>query len=200
MNAEKVLVIHNTQLNEFIILNNLPKTGFLLLSSLQPFIDFIEEEHKFIERYKVEEDSEYKQIIPYIVIRNDKDETLLMQRTSKQSENRLHNKFSIGVGGHINQSDINGNMSPIFNGLNRELNEEITIGKYAGPTFKGLINDNDNNVGKYHLAVVFEIKSLDGVVKIKESDKMKGEWAAKQKLQSKYEFMETWSKIILDNE
>ena len=55
----------------------------------------------FLRRSELEEDPSFKQIIPYAIISN-KESFYLFRRTSGQREKRLHNKFSLGVGGHMN--------------------------------------------------------------------------------------------------
>ena len=82
---------------------------------------------KFLPRSQVEQDETHKQIIPYICIRHG-DSFVLLQRTKKQSEARLHNKFSLGIGGHINEQEVAGGAQDLVQaGLLRELNEEITV-------------------------------------------------------------------------
>ncbi len=57
--------------------------------------------HTFRAREEAETNTKFKQVIPYVMVRHG-DHYLLTQRTSKQQETRLHGKFSIGIGGHIN--------------------------------------------------------------------------------------------------
>ena len=68
----------------------------------------------FLRRSELEEDPSFKQIIPYAIISNKEPERsgirqsqsfYLFRRTSKQTEKRLHNKFSLGVGGHMNPAN-----------------------------------------------------------------------------------------------
>ena len=68
----------------------------------------------FRKRNELEEDLSFKQIIPYAIISYKEPERsgvrrsqsfYLFNRTSKQKEKRLHNKFSLGVGGHMNPDD-----------------------------------------------------------------------------------------------
>src|SRR5688572_9668213 len=58
----------------------------------------------FVERRAAEQNSAWKQIIPYVVVRRG-ESILLLERKKKQGEVRLHGKLSIGVGGHINPVD-----------------------------------------------------------------------------------------------
>ena len=54
----------------------------------------------FVERPAAETDPSYKQIIPYAVVSHS-GSYFLLKRKSAQSEQRLHNKLSIGIGGHV---------------------------------------------------------------------------------------------------
>ena len=55
----------------------------------------------FEHRNILENDPSHKQLIPYAVICCG-DELYLFHRTKKQTESRLHNLYSLGVGGHMN--------------------------------------------------------------------------------------------------
>ena len=52
-----------------------------------------------------EESPAFKQLIPYIVLR-DGERVFFMQRTDAGGDPRLHGKASIGVGGHLNPVDV----------------------------------------------------------------------------------------------
>src|SRR5256886_14965862 len=61
----------------------------------------------FRPRATVEQDSSFKQIIPYLIVRH-AGRLFLCQRSTQGGEGRLHGKYSIGVGGHINRRDVEG--------------------------------------------------------------------------------------------
>jgi len=61
----------------------------------------IVQEGLFRKRSELEEDPSFKQIIPYAIISN-RDSFFLFKRKSGQREKRLHNKFTLGAGGHMN--------------------------------------------------------------------------------------------------
>jgi predicted NUDIX family phosphoesterase len=89
---------------------------------------------QFLRRSELEEDPSFKQIIPYAIISNKEPEPrswrdklrgvrqnqsfYLFRRRSGQTEKRLHNKFSLGVGGHMNPD---GSMEPKEQYLTDEL-------------------------------------------------------------------------------
>jgi predicted NUDIX family phosphoesterase len=151
----------------------------------------------FMDRPKAETDSGYKQLIPYAIIRYS-NRYFLLQRKSTQSEQRLHNKLSIGVGGHINPleappSDV------IGEGLTREINEELFIAPGYRETLVGLINDDTTEVGRVHLGILFEIDSISLDVHVRETLKMEGAWALPDHLELSYDRLETWSQIVFDS-
>ena len=59
----------------------------------------------FAPKDNIEYDLNFKQLIPYIILTHN-DKYLMYTRTPKGGENRLYNKKSLGVGGHINIGDI----------------------------------------------------------------------------------------------
>ena len=59
----------------------------------------------FVERDHAERNPALKQIIPYTVVQVE-DRVLLLRRLRTGGERRLHDKLSIGVGGHINPVDL----------------------------------------------------------------------------------------------
>jgi predicted NUDIX family phosphoesterase len=151
----------------------------------------------FRPRSQVEQDESVKQIIPYVCIRCG-ESYVLLQRTNKQSEARLHNKFSLGIGGHINDAE---QASPdlVDAGLQRELSEEITL--TGGYTLKplGIIYDATTPVGRVHLGVVYELEACDQSFTLNEPDLMSARWVSAQELGAFRDRMETWSQILFDN-
>jgi predicted NUDIX family phosphoesterase len=105
-------------------------------------------------RPEMEEDPSFKQLIPYVVFRyqTPDGETQLFSyaRGKGQGESRLHDKWSIGIGGHISSVD-NSENEPYRDGMRRELEEEVMIDTPYSERCVGLINDDESEVGKVHL-------------------------------------------------
>src|SRR4029079_17826716 len=129
---------------------------------------------RFIERPVAEESPAFKQLIPYVVVR-DGERTFLMERTDAGGDARLHGKASIGVGGHLNPVDEGDD--PLTDGLRREWAEEL-VAEWE-PEFRliGLLNDDSNPVGSVHLGVVFEVDAAGRPVEVREHDKLTGRFA-----------------------
>ena len=69
-----------------------------------------------------------------------------MQRTRGGADARLHEHWSIGVGGHLNLGD-----GDLLGGLRRE---EVEADFEPQPRLVGLLNDDTTEVGRVHLGVV----------------------------------------------
>lgn len=172
-----------------------------LASSFDPaaaeaIIAVANETRLFRPRSQVEQDESVKQIIPYVCIRCG-DSYVLLQRTSKQSEARLHNKFSLGIGGHINDAEQSA-PDLVDAGLQRELSEEISLSPGYALTPLGIIYDSTTPVGRVHLGVVYELGSCDEKFTLNEPDLMSAQWVTVDELRSYRDRMETWSQILFD--
>jgi predicted NUDIX family phosphoesterase len=154
----------------------------------------------FLKRNDLEEDPSFKQIISYAIISNN-DSFYLFKRSSGGTEKRLHNKFSLGVGGHMNPNDSNPDEQYLTDELKRELSEEVKFLNgciIEDIEFIGFINDDTIPVGRVHIGLLYNIHVSNKEVSINETDKMTAEWTEKSNLAAFYEGMETWSKIAYD--
>ncbi len=170
--------------------------GFIQGASID--YDFIKCNLISRDRDLAEIDFSFKQVIPYLYVQYESD-ILLYRRTKKQTETRLHEKLSIGIGGHINPIDTVDDSDAIIEGLKRELEEEITIKLESEPEFMGFINDDLSEVGKVHLGLVFRASAESRDFKVEEFDKMRCDWASQDQIKSSYEGMETWSQIVYNS-
>lgn len=193
MHDEKVLVVKTKFLKKILDLSTIK----LFTSFNNEIRDIILYNCKYIPRNLAENDLDYKQIIPYAMVTH-QDKFLLLKRYSTQSESRLHNKYSLGIGGHINPSDENSSLDIVSEALKREMDEEIFINHTNIPELIGVINDDDSDVGKHHLCIFYLFKIDDPNYSVVESDKMEAHWVTKENLKNKYDIMESWSQIIYD--
>lgn len=154
----------------------------------------------FILRQQAEHNPCYRQLIPYAVLKQ-ADKLLLTQRLPTQGEERLHNLYSIGIGGHINPIDHH-HCSPIAAGLRRELMEEIAWDSWIPPIppVTAIINDLSNEVSRDHLGLVFLLHiPAEHSVTIRERDKMIGIWTSPHIIKKHhYKHLESWSQLTLD--
>ena len=73
--------------------------------NFQDYLNIIQEHKEFLPRSIMEQDPNYKQIIPYMIFTHN-DRYFLMQRKGSSTEKRLKSKYSFGIGGHIRQKDM----------------------------------------------------------------------------------------------
>lgn len=191
--SEEVLVVQRRLLEPF-----LASGDRLITSNTDTMLKGILAEHHFVPRSAAEYDFDLKQIIPYVVVRC-RESFLLLRRTSKQTEKRLHNKYSLGIGGHINPpSPDDKGRNIITKGLYRELNEEVRLPDPGRLSFEGIINDEGSSVGKVHLGLFYVLDVESDDYSIRERDKMVGKWAGEEGISEVHDQMETWSQIIFD--
>ncbi len=152
--------------------------------------------HKeFHPRYLMEQDPTYKQIIPYVIFTHD-NKYFLMQRTAHASENRLANKYTLGIGGHIREQDIQ--HADFFSWAIREFNEEVAYnGNITHVTCIGLINDDTSEVGKVHMGIALLITGDTDDIDIK-SELAHGSLESLDECVAKKDSMETWSQYIVE--
>ena len=151
----------------------------------------------FKARNTVEKDFTLKQIIPYVVVQCG-DRFLSIQRTTKQTESRLHNKYSVGVGGHINNTDT-ASGSVIEAGMRRELNEEISIPGEMSCDLVGIINDDSTEVARVHTGFVFLLKTSSPDFQVMEIDHHQAQWRTTKELIALGDQLESWSQLVLEH-
>jgi predicted NUDIX family phosphoesterase len=161
-------------------------------ADLDAFLAGIERDGRFEPRPAMEADPGFKQIIPYLVLR-DRERSFLMRRTRAGGDARLHDRWSIGVGGHLNPGD-----QDLDGGLRREWSEELVADWIPEFRFIGLLNDDTTSVGQVHLGAVFVADAAGRPVSIRETDKLSGAFATPAEVAAVAPDMETWSRLVFD--
>lgn len=159
-----------------------------------PYIERISAHKEFLPRGFMEQNPAYKQIIPYQVFMYE-DKIFLMQRHAKASEERLRNKMTIGIGGHVREEDIrSGNL---YEWASREFHEEVC---YSGSiTVKplGILNDDSNEVGRVHAGFIFLLKGDSPDISV-HSELQSGMLVTMEECSTYYDSLETWSQMVFD--
>ena len=153
-------------------------------------------------RPEMEEDSSFKQLIPYVIFRyTDPAGRVSVYQYSRgggSGEKRLVAKKSVGIGGHISQEDGEAkDADPYHDGMNRELQEEVIIDTPHVINLVGLINDDETEVGKVHLGIVHicDVETPD--VRSNEDEIEGNGFQPIQELLDNLDGFETWSAICL---
>ncbi|MGB4043202.1 MAG: hypothetical protein WBK18_04810 [Thermacetogeniaceae bacterium] len=150
----------------------------------------------FRERYQMEQDLRYKQLIVYLVLKY-RDRIFVYQRIKATGEKRLLDLYSFGLGGHINPVSTQSFRKLIISNLNRELKEEVVFPGYYSYRFLGFLNDEQTEVGQYHLGLVFLISCLSGEISVKEKNKIRGSLIPISQLDDYRPNLENWSRLLL---
>lgn len=166
--------------------------------------------HQFKARRDVEEDPSFKQLIPYVMIRRNK-EIVTYRRKSGGGEARLHGQRSLGFGGHMNEIIDNTDIglrtvsfnTKIMRNLWRELEEELHFNfeeKDCHLEFTGLINDDTDvtGTGQVHLGLAAVlIVPPNAEISIKETDAHEIEFMTIEQLNAHQGEFENWSKVLI---
>ena len=191
---EIIIALHKDALKD--IYKDIPEVGVFNLNN-DPYVetelkDFLNRQWTKYgavgRRGNLEENTEYKQIIPYTVIKQG-DKYFTYTRLVGGGEQRLHGKSSIGVGGHANPVDYTFNFEHLFAINNsRELDEELYIKHKEHPIpnmnnyklslnsqWLGLIYNEKTEVDSVHLGILNVIELPETCeVTVQETDTLEG--------------------------
>ena len=151
--------------------------------NLDYFYNLIKSNCEFVDREKAETDEKYKQIIPYILFKNG-NKFFLYEYIKGATETRLHHNYILGIAGHINPIDNNGN-DIIEEGAKREWFEEVVFnGNITNRKLVGMLNDNRRDVERVHLGLIYVYEGDSDKIEIKEKDKMRGRMMTIKEMES----------------
>lgn len=162
-------------------------------AGLEGFEAIVAREGQFRPRAEVEIDRSWKQVIPYLVLR-DGTRYFLMRRTQAGGDVRLHDRWSIGVGGHLNPGD-----GDLAGGLRREWREEIRADFEPAFELIGLLNDDTTDVGAVHVGAVYLAHAAGRPVEIRETEKLTGSFSEPAEVAGVIDRLESWSAIVFEH-
>ncbi|MBI1379601.1 MAG: hypothetical protein GC161_00765 [Planctomycetaceae bacterium] len=169
----------------------------------------------FVERARAEREPDWKQVIPYTLVARrpatqggsaGEPEILLLTRSARGGDARLHHKMSIGVGGHVEPIDCEGTApgaprNPLRAGSARELAEELHIQAETAPRPVGLLNDDTNAVGAVHVGLVQVLEVPAGTgVEVREAEVLTGRLLSiteLERLVADGANLESWSRLLV---
>src|SRR5438034_6936321 len=155
----------------------------------------------FLPRTQAESDPAYKQIIPYALL-SFENKVLFYVRGKKAGERRLVAKGSLGIGGHMNETDESLfalDEAAYRAGVEREVSEEIAINTKFEDRIVALLNDDSTEVGQVHLGIVHVFKLSEPKVEKREAMITSLAFVDKNELLARRDSLETWSQICLDS-
>jgi predicted NUDIX family phosphoesterase len=174
------------------IIGDRPWKG-ILGGDVDGYLDLIAGAGEYRPRGEAERDPSWKQVIPYLLLR-DGERLFLMQRSDAGGDARLHDLYSLGIGGHLNPQD-----GGVLEGLRREFHEEMVADWEPQPRLIGLLNDDDFLVGQVHVGVVFEADAAGRPLAVRETHKLSGRFVLPAEVLPVYERLETWSQLLYDH-
>ncbi len=195
VSTEQVLVVPTALLHRLGYFQGFKAGGADYLEDL-----FAPEHMSYRPRAAVENDPNFKQLIPYIVFchtqPSGQQSVFCYTRGTGQGEQRLHRKQSVGIGGHISSDGVRGGET-YQEGMRRELEEEVHIHTRYTDRCVGLINDDQTEVGKVHLGVVhlFDVETPDVIPR--ETEIVDAGFRPVKELLSDLTRFESWSQICL---
>jgi predicted NUDIX family phosphoesterase len=160
--------------------------------SARKYFSIISGKSFFKERSEVEEDDNFQQVIPQIIL-NVGNKILIHKIPSTGNESRLHDMWPIFLGGHVDETDLN-----IEAAVRREFEEEIEYnGEIIAQRYVGIVKLHDTNVNKVHVGLVYVFvgdsenyrsRNDDGVTEPK--------FVGMDELKEYYDKMTYWSKAV----
>jgi predicted NUDIX family phosphoesterase len=165
-------------------------------------------EGNFQRRSEVEADMMLIQPIPaaYFEYRT---KLLLLRRKDGGPGNRLHNRYSLWVGGHIRDRDRVASQRDLFVAtLRREVSEELRIPFVPVPKRKGLVWDTSTSRSEQHLGIIhrIELKTNEISVRADQSElrlprgtSVSGTFQSRGEMGRYVHEMEPWSALILES-
>ncbi len=164
-------------------------------ASEKDYLSLINENYEYVLRTEeLEHDNSYQQILPYVWIVNlVAKKVFIYKRATSGNEGRLYNKYSGGVGGHIDKEESD---NPIEDSAIRELKEEVIMDKYPVPHIVGYINLN-HEVHDVHFAIV-ALAETEGQVRPAE-DMAKGSFYSVEQVEALFSNpnndVEEWTRV-----
>lgn len=127
-------------------------------------LDKIRRFGKYIDRDEVERAPEFKQIVSCAVVYSD-NKILCIRRTKKSNRRALALRWTVMIGGHVDDLD-EGSKSPILNCLLRELREELGVIPIDVPELIGIVYDPATPVGRLHLGIIYKAKIASNQIRV----------------------------------
>jgi predicted NUDIX family phosphoesterase len=155
----------------------------------------------YVPRREAESDTNQKQIIPYALFVNG-DRIFAYRRGKLGGEERLHEKYSIGVGGHIEATDItlfSKDHVGYTDAMLREVYEEVNLYCDYEECCVALINDDSSEVGRVHFGIVHLFKLADQGISKKDSSITDAGLIPIDKALRSINHYENWSQLCLSN-
>lgn len=187
--------------------------------NVSKWLEEVQSELAIRERFVLEKDAAYRQLLPYVVVTQEGDDGLLRylpyKRTKQVGEERLFDKVSIGYGGHIDLAEVRFDVDSvlllkdtILACVRNEMGQELQVAgdtaktwlHHSPATFSGHFIVSDEGVDRYHLAIIMHINVPKGLVfECAEAElEMMTPMTGQELLASNFP-IESWSRLYLEH-
>lgn len=199
--VREIMVVANDKL-----FSDFPRATKYYENSEFNFEEVILENYEYMVRGEAEENTSYKQPIPYGVVVNSDNKIFVYKRWGAGSnawESRLHSKIAFWVWGHIEREDEN-SKNILTDSLVREIEEEINIAHDEIQSVEAIwyLNEDDWAVSEVHFWIAYIIKVETSNVALLDGELENGEFISIEDLQDMLESpdyeVENWSKILFE--
>ena len=153
----------------------------------------------YLNRSDAEHDKRYKQLIPYVLLICS-GRILRYRRGKGGQETRLHGLYSVGIGGHISDTD-DGLFSKDVgyrDGMRREIMEEVAIDPVEESAV-AVINDDSTEVGYVHFGVVHIMQLPNEKIVGRRTGILAPEFIPVNEAAKELSNYESWSRLCLEN-
>jgi predicted NUDIX family phosphoesterase len=148
----------------------------------------------YLDRDVLESNFAYRQIIPYVVLRDSEGKILTYQLQNTSNEERLCGQYTIGIGGHVEEKDGTGWMA-VHKASEREIREEIGVIPLLMDGKITIIRLHETEVDRAHLGIGMVLKKWAGKI-IPSKEVPSWEWKTIEELKAME--LETWARYMLE--
>jgi predicted NUDIX family phosphoesterase len=155
--------------------------------------------HQFVERATAEVSSDYRQIIPYVLLCAG-DRVCTYRRGVEVRDIRTAGWRSIGFGGHIIPKDVTPAKGAHWytKAARREVCEEVVVTQIVDEEIIGIVSDPSSAVGRVHLGVVHIWDVSGAQIKARESQIGDISFMTMRDLDRRLQELEPWSCSIVE--
>jgi len=146
-----------------------------------------------------EKSPEYKQIISYVVLRFE-GQVFTYFRGLSSHEARLIGRRSVGLGGHIEETDVaslTADRRSYQLAVQSEIGEEVVINTPYTDKIVAVINDDSDDVGRVHFGILHIYTLTEPTVYARGQEIADGSFIALEKLKTALHEFESWSQITM---
>lgn len=174
-----------------------PKTISLALGA-------VKREGRYVPRDLAESDDSLRQIVACSIVLS-RTGVLCLRRSSKASRDSLRLRYTLMLGGHVDESDA-GFDSPLEHCVRRELHEELGL-SIRKLRLLGVAVDPDTASGWLHLGFVFETRLAPNLIRtsgahdLQEFARMRGneaiDFTSLETVHSRVAHLDPWSELLV---